>query len=259
LVCLYYSLIKNNKMKKQLLNVLTAIALLLVPTLNNAQAPPLGTAADFVLFSTNGAVSNSGLSQLTGNVGTNSGSSTAFGNVNGVMHDNDGASAQCAADLLIAYNQLNATVPAFFPAPLLGNGQVLTAGVYSISGAATLNLDLTLNAQGNANAVFIFQIAGPFSTNANSKVKLINGALACNVFWKVEGLVDMAAGTTMRGTVIANNAAINMNTGDTLEGRALSTAGAITVNGVLAYNPIGCGSPTLNGPAAPNLGSTECY
>ena len=225
----------------------------------NAQAPNLGTAANFVLFSTNGAVSNSGISQLTGNVGTNNGSSTAFGNVNGVMHDGDGASAQCSADLLIAYNQLNSTTPTFFPAPLLGNGATLIAGVYSISSATTLNLDLTLNAQGNSNAVFIFQIQGPFSTNANSKIKLINGALACNVFWKVEGLVSMASGTSMKGTVIANNAAINMNTGDTLEGRALSTAGAITVNGVLAYTPIGCGSPTLTGPTAPALGATACY
>lgn len=243
-------------MKTQLLII---FALFFIPVLNFAQAPTLGTVAEFVLFSTNGAVGNSGISQLTGNVGTNSGSSTAFGNVNGVMHDNDGASAQCAADLLIAYNQLNNTIPTFFPAPLLGNGQSLNAGVYSISEAATLNLNLTLNAQGNANAVFIFQIQGSFSTNADSKIKLINGAKACNVFWKVEGLVSMASGTTMRGTVIANNAAIEMNTGDTLEGRALSTAGAITVDGVLAYTPIGCGSPVLNGPAFPSLASTECY
>ncbi|HEY5508261.1 MAG TPA: ice-binding family protein [Paludibacter sp.] len=246
-------------MKTLLFNALTAVMLLLIPTLNFAQAPPLGTAADFVLFSTIGAVTNTGISQITGNVGTNSGSSTGFGNVNGVMHDNDGASAQCAADLLIAYNQLNSTTATFFPAPLLGNGQTLTPGVYSISGAATLNLDLILDGQLGVNAVFIFQIQGSFSTNADSKIKLINKAQACNVFWKVEGLVSMASGTTMRGTVIANNAGINMNTGDTLEGRALSTTGAVTVDGVLAYTPIGCGSPVLTGPAAPALASTECW
>ena len=246
-------------MKTKLLYVITVVMIILIPTFNFAQAPPLGTAAGFVLFSTVGAVGNAGISQLTGNIGTNSGSSTGFGNVNGLMHDNDGASAQCAADLLIAYNHLNSTIPGYFPAPLLGNGQILNAGVYSISGAATLNLDLTLNAQGDANAVFIFQIQGAFATNASSKIHLINGALACNVFWKVEGLVSMASGTTMRGTVIANNAAINMNTGDTLEGRALSTSGAVTVDGVLAYTPVGCGSPVLTGPAAPALSSTECY
>jgi len=246
-------------MKTKLFNVVRGMTFLLLPTLSFAQAPALGTAADFVLFSTDGAVSNSGISHLTGSIGTNNGSSTAFGNVNGVMHDGDAASAQCAADLLIAYNQLNSTVPTLFPAPLLGNGQVLTAGVYAISAPATLNLDLTLNGQGDPNAVFIFQIDGSLSTNADSKIKLINGALACNVFWQVEGLVSMASGTTMRGTVIANNAAINMSTGDTLEGRVLTTSGSITVDGVFAYTPIGCGSPILTGPVAPELGAAACY
>ena len=246
-------------MKTKLLNLLPAIILFLIPTLIFAQVPSLGSTAKFVLFSTNGAVSNSGISQLTGNVGTNNGSSTAFGNVNGGMHDQDSISAQCAADLLIAYNQLNTTTPTFFLSSLLGNGDTLNAGVYSISGSTSLNLNLFLNAKGNANAVFIFQIQGSLSTNASSKIKLINGALACNVFWKVEGLVDMATNTTMRGTIIANNAAINMNTHDTLEGRALSTAGAINVNGVLAYTPVGCGSSILTGPSAPALGSASCY
>jgi hypothetical protein len=246
-------------MKTRLLSAFIAVILLMMPMLNFAQAPPLGTAAGFVLFSTNGAVSNSGISQLTGNVGTNNGSSTAFGNVNGVMHDGDGTSAQCAADLLIAYNQLNSTTANFFPAPLLGNGTTLVPGVYSISGAATLDGELKLNAQGNSGSVFIFQIQGSFSTNAGSSIKLINGAQACKVFWKVEGLVSMASGTSMKGNIIANNAAINMSTGVTLEGRAFSTAGAVTVDGVLAYTPIGCGSPDLTGPSAPALASTECY
>ncbi|WP_317898092.1 ice-binding family protein [Aurantibacillus circumpalustris] len=235
------------------------LALLLSPMIQFAQAPNLGSAANFVLFSSNGAVSNTGLSQVTGNVGTNNGSSTAFGNVNGVMHDNDGASALCATDVLAAYNQLNALVPTFFPAPLLGNGQVLNAGIYSISGNASLNLELKLDGQSNPNAVFVIQIQGALSTAASSKVKLVNGALACNVFWKVEGQVSMASGSTMRGTIIANNAAININVGDTLEGRALSTTGAVSIDGALVYTPVGCGSPLLTGPAAPNLGTAACY
>ncbi len=246
-------------MKTLLLNALTAALLLLMPTLNYAQAPTLGVASGYVLFSSDGAVTNSGISQFTGNVGTNNGSSTGFGNVNGVMHDGDISSAQCASDLLIAYNQLKNSIPAFSPAPLLGNGQTLIAGVYSISGAATLNNNLTFNAQGNANAVFIIKIQGSFSTSAASKVKLTNGALACNVFWKVEGLVSIATETEMKGTIIANNAAINMSTGAELEGRAFSTTGAILVDGIAAHLPTGCGSPVLNGPAAPNLNSVECY
>jgi len=238
------------------------MVILSFPKISFGQAPTLGTTSDFVLFSSVGAVSNVGiqyLTLLTGHVGANSGPITNFGNVDGNIYVGGPQSAACAADLTIAYNQLNATVATIFPAALLGNGQTLTPGVHSIAGAATLNLDLTLDGLGNPNAVFIFKIQGPFSTNANSKVKLVNGTQACNVFWKVEGLVDMATGTTMRGTVIANNAAINMAVGDTLEGRALSTNGAVTVTSIFAYTPIGCGSPVLVGPLAPTLASAACF
>ena len=253
------SQLKNKQMKNNLQIVLVTALLFLMPFLMAAQAPTLGTTANFVLFSTDGPVDMTSINQLTGNVGTNNGTSTNFENINGQTHDANGTSAQCAADLLIAYNQLNSTVPTFFPSSLLGNGDTLVPGVYSINAATTLNPNLYLNAQGDANAVFIFKIAGPLSTNAGAQVKLLNGALACNVFWKVEGLVDMTSGTSMKGTIIANNSAININTGSTLEGRALSTAGAITVDGILGYTPIGCGSPVHNGPAAPTLGAAACY
>lgn len=246
-------------MKNMLLHIVTAVTILSFPNLNFAQAPNLGTAAGFVLFSSNGAVGNTGISQLTGNVGTNNGAITAFGNVNGVMHNSNGATASAANDLLGAYNQLNGISGGFSLAPLLGNGDTLNAGVYSISGNTSLSQSLTLNGQGNANAVFIFKIQGALSTTAFAKINLINGAQACNVFWKVEGLVSMASGTFMRGTIIANNAAISMSANDTLEGRALSTTGAITINGLLAYTPVGCGSPLLTGPATPGLASTACF
>ncbi|HTB07721.1 MAG TPA: ice-binding family protein, partial [Bacteroidia bacterium] len=246
-------------MKRSLLLFITAITLLIFPNFNFAQAPTLGSTANFVLFTSVGAVTNTGISQVTGDVGSNTAAATGFGNVNGVMESINAATALCATDLTTAYNQLNADVPTMFPAPLLGNGQVLTPGIYSIASPATLNLGLTLDALGNPNAVFIIQINGTFATNALSKVYLKNNALACNVFWKVEGAVSMAAGTLMRGTIIANNAAIDMSTGDTLEGRALSTSGLVSVSGVLAYTPIGCGSPVLTGPAAPSLASAACY
>ncbi len=244
---------------KHILHFALMVTLSLMPNFIFSQAPTLGTAANFVLFSTDGAVTSTGISQLTGNIGTNNGPSTGFGNVNGVMHSNDLVTAQCAADLLIAYNQLDFAIPTFFPSPLLGNGAVFNEGVYSVSGAAILDGGLTFNAQGDENAVFIVQIEGAFSTNANSQILLLNGAQACNIFWKVEGLVSMASGTLMKGTIIANNAAITMSTNNVLEGRALSTTGAITVDGVLSFTPIGCGSPELTGPIAPTLGETVCY
>lgn len=247
-------------MKKNILfQIVIAITIFSFPILSFAQAPNLGTTSNFVLFTSNGAVTNSSVSQLTGNVGTNNGSSTSFGNVNGVMHDNDTSSATCALDLAIAYNYLDTITATNFPSASLGNGDTLNAGVHSISAASTLNLNLFLDAQSNSNAVFIFKIQGPLSTNASSKINLINGALACNVFWKVEGLVSMASGTSMKGTIIANNAAIDMSSGVTLEGRALSTTGAISIDSVFAYTPTGCGSPVLTGPIGPNLASTACY
>lgn len=241
------------------LHSVTAVALLFGTVQIHAQAPTLGTAASFALFSTTGAVSNTGLSHLTGNVGTNNGPNNNFGNVDGVMHNANGTTATAAADLTLAYNQLDATIPNFFPAPLLGNGATLNAGTYFINQSATLNNNLTLDAQGNANAVFIFQIEGAFSSGAGAQVLLTNGALACNVFWKVEGLVNLATNTSMKGTIIASQSAIVFGSGASLEGRALSTTGAITVAGVTVRTPIGCGSPVLTGPAAPPLNTVLCY
>lgn len=252
-------------MKTKLPLFLTIFLACLIGFVSNAQAPTLGSAANFVVFSANGAVTanvaNSLNTHLTGNVGTNTsgGTSTGFGNVNGNMQDNNIVSQLAAADLLIAYNQLNALVPNYFPSALLGNGASLSPGVYFINGEAVLNGNLTLNGQGDPNALFVIQVQGAFSSNALSEVILTNGTKACNVFWKIEGLVDMATGTKMKGTVVANNAAIMMDVNSTLEGRLLSTTGAVTVNGIDAKLPLGCGSPVLTGPTAPDLGTTVCY
>ena len=106
-------------MKNKLLFLLAAGCLSLIPAINFAQAPAMGTTVDFVLFSSDGAVSNTGITHLTGHVGTNNGSSTGFGNVDGVMHDNDVASAQASADLLLLYGDLNVAIPTFFVPPVL--------------------------------------------------------------------------------------------------------------------------------------------
>jgi hypothetical protein len=121
-------------MRNSLLSILTAVALLAFPTLNHAQAPVLGAAGEFVLFSTSGAVTNAGtplyLTKLTGNVGANIGAVSGFGNVDGQMHAGDAATILAASDLLLAYNQLDAAIPNFFPSQLLGNGATLVPGTY---------------------------------------------------------------------------------------------------------------------------------
>jgi Ice-binding-like/Secretion system C-terminal sorting domain len=229
---------------KLLFTMATTVAVLTFPSFNFGQAPNLGTAANFVLFTTTGAVGSTGISNITGNVGTGTGAITGFAGLNGLIYNSDAVTTQASADLMVAYNQLNSDIPNFFPGPVLGNGQVLTPGVYFLPAAASLITSLYLDAQGDPNAVFIFQIGGAFSTAASSQVVLINGALAANVFWKVEGAVPMAAGTFMRGTIIANNAAISMGIGGILEGRALSTTGAVSIYGSFAYINPG-GSTTL--------------
>lgn len=246
-------------MNNKLLILVTTVSMLCLAVKTSAQAPVLGTSASFALFTTTGAVSNVGLSHLTGNVGTNNGSITGFGNVDGVIHNGNAVTALAAADLTIAYNQLNAAVPNFFPSPLLGSGQSLNAGTYFIGESASLTGTLTLNGQGNPNAVFIFQVQGSFSSAAASEVVLTNGALACNVFWKIEGLVDLSSDTSIKGTIVANNAAIVLNTGVKVEGRALSTTGAVSVTGATVTMPLGCGTPQLTGPVAPILNSVVCY
>jgi gliding motility-associated-like protein len=231
----------------------------------NTQVVSLGSSASYALYSTGGAVSNGGTvfkTRITGDVGSASDPTLpGFGNIDGKLTtvSNLTTNTLINLDVLAVYANLNTAVSTFFPAPLLGNGQVLLPGVYSITAPSVLNLNLILDAQNNPNAQFIIKIGGAFSTNANAKVKLINGAQACNVFWKVEGAVSLATGTFMKGTIIANNAAITMSPNDTLEGRAFAIQGAITVSELFAYLPTGCGSTSLQGPVAPNLGSAGCF
>ncbi|MDA3882008.1 MAG: ice-binding family protein [Bacteroidales bacterium] len=259
-------------MKKLLRNVLTPVLLVLIPYLSKAQAPPLGVAADFVLFTSVGAMQNVGtyqyLTLITGDVGTNSGSNTNFGNVNGVMHAGDGESGQCAVDVLAAYDFLAAAIPdSTIVNPVLGNDSTFMAGTYQLPGATSLDKSIILDAQGNPDAVFIFKMpAGPpvyaFSTSANAQVKLINGAQACNVYWFVTGAISLGAETSMKGTIIAGGA-ISMSVGNTLEGRALTINGEVIVNngdiGLSAYLPVDKSDSLPTGPAAPVFVGSKQY
>lgn len=143
-----------------------------------------------------------------------------------------------------------------------GAGQTITPGVYNIAGLTTISDNLFLDGQNNPNAFFIFRINGQLVSAANAKVRMINGAQACNVFWRVEASsINLAAQTFMSGNLITNSGAISFASKDTLQGRAFAkTAGAITTDGVFAYIPTGCGEPLPAGPARPNVGTTaSCY
>lgn len=119
-----------------------------------------------------------------------------------------------------------------------GNNLVLTPHTYILKGATTFTDTLYLNAQGNANAVFIIKINGALSTSTYCKVLLINGAKAKNVFWKVEGAVDINDYSVFVGTIVCNNGAINLGKGVSLDGKAYTTTGALTTASVSLIMPV---------------------
>ena len=222
--------------------IIAIFTLLSFPVVSWAQTINLGTAANFVLFTSNGAIDNLGASYFTGDLGTNVGSYTGFGTstINGNQYSANSITAQASTDVIAAYNQLKNIAPTNSThTPAFGT-ETLFPGVYSIAAAGSVGGTLILDAQGNANAVFIFKIGGALTTGASSIISLINGASSCNVYWVAEGAISMAASTQMKGTLIANNAANSMGAGCTLEGRLFSTTGAISTNTSTAKLPV-CG------------------
>ena len=187
--------------------------ILLVILLNcsflTAQSALLGSASGFTLFTAAGAFGNTGVSTVvTGDVGTNVGAFTAFppGTLIGAQHVADAISAQAAIDVDVAFMNLGGLTCGLVLGSTLGNGQILTPNIYCIGAATSLNGMLTLDGQGNPNAVFIIQIDGALSTNANSSVVLINSASLCNVYWRINGAVALGVNSTFRGTMLVNGA-----------------------------------------------------
>jgi hypothetical protein len=89
---------------------------------------------------------------------------------------------------------------------------------------------LTLDGQGNANAVWIFQIASSLTTLSGSNVKLTNSASAHNIFWQVGSSATLGTTSTFNGSILSL-ASITLATGATMNGRALArTAGAVTLD-----------------------------
>jgi hypothetical protein len=146
----------------------------------------------------------------------------------GVMHIGDSAAATAEADLTAAYaDALGRTADTEFAGDL--NGFTFTPGVHHTGAALALSAGgiLTLDARGDPNAVFIFQVNGALNTAAGSSVNLINGAQAVNVFWQVNGAAGTGASSSFSGTILAAGA-ITLGAGGELVGRALSS-GAVTL------------------------------
>lgn len=151
---------------------------------------------------------------------------------------------QMVSDLDALYALLKAKMPTNTShLPVFGNatvtGEVLIPGIYDLIGATSVLTNLTLDAEGDQNALFIIRVIGTLSTAASTKMILANAALANNVFWVIDGPVSMAAGTIMKGTILSNGYAIAGASGVNLEGRLFSTNGAITYGPGIAALPVG--------------------
>jgi hypothetical protein len=176
-------------------------------------------------------------------VGSNLGLTTGFDalTVNGIIHSiADGSTAQCAIDLLGVYSALNILaydIELLYPAQF-GNNLVLTPHTYMLKGSTVLTDSLYLDAQGNADAVFVIQITGAFATGTHAKVLLMNGAQAKNVYWKVDGAVSLNDFSVICGTIICNNGAVQINTGATINGRVLTTNGGFATTAITVLNPL---------------------
>ncbi len=178
-------------------------------------------------------VTNTGTTTITGDVGVSQGSSiTGFppGQLvgGGTFHRADGAAAQAQTALASAYVDAAGRSGGTAEAGDLV-GKTLTAGVYTSSSSLALSGDVTLDAQGNPNAVFIIQIASTLTTASGSHVILANGAKACNVFWQVGSSATLGTNSVFKGNILAL-ASITITTGVNLEGRALARTGAVTLD-----------------------------
>jgi hypothetical protein len=223
-----------------------------------AIAPDLGNAQSFAVLGAS-AVTNSGPTVITGNLGIDAGTSvTGFppGTVlAGSILGPGGLAGLAQDDNTAAFGFLaGQSCP---PGNTFAGGAdlaglTLSPGVYCSASTLLLTGTLTLDALGDTNAVWIFQIGSSFSTTGPSAVvKVIGGGQNCNVFWQVGSSATLDVNTTFIGSILASTS-ISLNTGATLSGRALAQTGAVTMlsNTVgitaCAVPPVGPIPPTLN-------------
>jgi len=198
------------------------------------QPVPLNSAANFLVLA-GSTVTNTGPTILTGgNLGLSPGSAvTGFppGTLTSpaVMHVADPTAAQAQLDLTAAYNYA-AGVQGAVVLPGDMSGLTFAPGVYKTSSTVQLSAgNVTLDAKGNANAVFIFQVGSTLTTIGSTQVILAGGAQAKNIFWQVGSSATLGTYSVFRGTILSLQS-ITLDTGATLVGRALARNGAVTLD-----------------------------
>jgi hypothetical protein len=186
-------------------------------------------------------VANTGSTSVDGDLGLSAGSAVVGfppGIVSGTIHAADPTAAQAQLDLTTAFNDAAGRTVA--PVSVAGNlgGQTLAPGLYKSTGSLEISSgDLTLDAKGDSNAVFIFQIATTLTTTAGRHVILSGGAKAANIFWQVGTSATLGTTTIFKGTIMADQS-IALTTGASLEGRALARIGAVTLDSNVITFPV---------------------
>jgi hypothetical protein len=194
----------------------------------------LGSTSTLAIIAGSG-ITSTGATVVTGDIGLSPGSSIGGfppGILNGTQHINNDIATQAKLDLTAAYNDLAGRTSTDI-VTLSGNigGLTLTPGLYkSTSSLAVSSGDLTFDAKGNANAVFIIQIASTLTTTSGRQVILTGGASAANIFWQVGTSATFGTTSVFKGTVLVMQS-ITFNTGATLDGRAFARTGAVTMAG----------------------------
>jgi hypothetical protein len=189
----------------------------------------LGSAASFSVLA-GSTVTNTGPTTMFGDLGLSPGSSvTGAPHVLGATHVDDAVAIGAKSALTTAYNDA-ASRPTEGSAGTDLSGQTFTAGVRTASSSLLLSSgSVTLDAQGDPNAVFIFQVGSTLITGSNTSVQLINGAQACNVFWQVGSSATLGTGTRFVGTIMAAET-ITANTAATIHGRLLAQTAAVNLD-----------------------------
>jgi hypothetical protein len=196
----------------------------------------LGSAGDFAVLAAT-AITNTGATVVTGDVGVSPGTTvTGLGAdaVTGTIHAGDAAAAAAQRDLITAFGELSGRTPHTEITGDIGN-RTFHLGVHHQTAAIELTGTVTLDAEDNPDAIFIFQTNAAFNTAANSRVTLIRGAQAANVYWVVGDAAGTGANTSLSGTILASHA-ITLGAGTALTGRALSLA-AVTLDANVISKP----------------------
>ncbi len=213
-----------------LASIASLVSLALAGSAQAANPPVgLGSANSFSVLA-GSTVTNTGPTTMFGDLGLTPGSSvTGAPVVRGSTHIDDAVAVSAQNSLTAAYVDA-AGRPSTHLASADLSGQSFTPGVYDASSTLLFSAGtVTLNAQGDPNAVFIFKVGSSITTGSATAVLLTNGAQPCNVFWQVGASATLGTSSRFVGTVMALTT-ISAQTGATLDGRLLARNGAVNLD-----------------------------